>query len=71
MKKVTMGMALILFLGLFLIVAQPGTALAGPDSVISSAIVAAGAGAKIPTKVEAHRGITITMFVIIVMVMPR
>lgn len=66
MKNVAIGLALVLTLGLFLLVVQPEPALAGPGSVITSTVVAAEAGAKIPTKVEAHRGITITMFVIIV-----
>ncbi len=71
MKKMYIALALALTLGLVTAyLAAPGVVFAGSDSVISAAIVgqAAPAKAAAPTKVEAHRGITITMFIIIVLI---
>ncbi|MGO9568873.1 MAG: cation acetate symporter [Desulfomonilaceae bacterium] len=71
MKRVFIALALALTLGLVVAhLAAPGLAFAGPDSVVSAAIVgqAAPAKAAAPTKVEAHKGITITMFIIIVLI---
>jgi cation/acetate symporter len=70
-KRVFIALALAVTLGLVTAhLAAPGVVFAGPEGAISSAIVsqAAPAKAKTPTKVEAHKGITITMFVIIVLI---
>ena len=67
MRRITIVTALIAVLGLYFIAIQPAPALAGPEHAISSAIVGqAPAAKKTPTKVEADKGITITMFVIII-----
>ena len=67
MKRMTIALALVLALGLCFVVTQPAPALAGPETSISSAIVAqAPAAQNIPTKVQANRTITVTMFVIII-----
>jgi cation/acetate symporter len=68
MKSLTIALALALSLGLFFVAIQPAPALAGPDNAISSAVVGQTAKAKqaAPTKVEANKAITITMFLIII-----
>jgi cation/acetate symporter len=71
MKKVFMTLTLALSLGLIIAhLAGPGLAFAGAETAISNAVVtqAAPAKAAAPTKVEAHKGITITMFIIIVLI---
>ncbi len=71
MKRLIVTLTLALTLGLIIVhLSAPGTVLAGPESAISTAIVAQAAPAKAaaPTKVEAHKGITITMFIIIVLI---
>jgi cation/acetate symporter len=71
MKRLIVTLTLALTLGLIIAhLSAPGMVLAGPESAISTAIVgqAAPAKAAAPTKVEAHKGITITMFLIIVLI---
>ena len=74
MKKVAIVFALALTLGLGLGFTGFSTAYAGPDTMISDAMVAQAAKTKVgeripaPTKVEANKTITITMFIIIVLV---
>ncbi|MBI4963333.1 MAG: cation acetate symporter [Desulfomonile tiedjei] len=66
MSKVYTAIILALSLGLLVNFAAPGYALAGPESVIANAVVAQAPAA--PTKVQANRAITITMFIIIVLI---
>ena len=71
MKRVFIALTLALSLGLIIgHLSAPGVAMAGPESAISAAVVAQPAPEKAatPTKVEAHKGITITMFIIIVLI---
>lgn len=73
MKKVYLLLTLALALGLLFNFAAPVNAVAGPESAISNAVVAQAAQTAAPkpaapTKVEANRGITITMFIIIVLI---
>ncbi len=76
MKRLIVTLTLALTLGLIIAhLSAPGMVLAGPESAISTAIVAQAAPAKAapakaaaPTKVEANKPITITMFVIIVLI---
>jgi cation/acetate symporter len=67
MKKVYAVIVLALFMGLLVNLAVTTTAAAGPESAITKTVVAQAPEKKVaPTKIEAHRGITITMFLIIV-----
>jgi cation/acetate symporter len=73
MKKLYVPIILALSLGLFVNLPAPGHAVAGPESTIADAVVAQAPAAKsaappAPTKVEANRAITITMFIIIVLI---
>lgn len=73
MKKVYVAIVLALSLGLLINFAAPGNAAAAPESFIANAMVAqtaqtAPAKAAAPTKVEANKTITITMFIIIVLI---
>ena len=76
MKRLIVTLTLALTLGLIIVhLSAPGMVLAGPESAISTAIVAQAAPAKAapakaaaPTKVEANKPITITMFIIIVLI---
>ena len=71
MKRLIVTLTLALTLGLIIVhLSAPGMVLAGPESAISTAIVAQPAPAKAaaPTKVEANKPITITMFIIIVLI---
>ncbi len=66
MKKICLAIALALSLGFLLNFAMPDNAVAGPESVIANLMVAQTA--PVPTKVEANKTITITMFIIIVLI---
>ncbi len=74
MKKVAIIFALALTLGLGSGFMGHSNALAGQDTIIADAMVAQAAKSKVsertpaPTKVEANKTITITMFIIIVLV---
>ena len=71
MKRLIVTLTLALTLGLIIAhLSAPSMVLAGPESAISTAIVAQPAPAKAaaPTKVEANKAITITMFIIIVLI---
>ncbi len=71
MKSLFITLTLALSLGLIVAhLSAPGPAFAGPESVISNAVVAQAPAAKppVPRKVEVHRGITITMFIIIILI---
>jgi cation/acetate symporter len=70
MKRIYTLAILALALGLLINFAAPGYSVAGPETAVANAVVgqAAPAKAAAPTKVEAHKGITITMFIIIVLI---
>jgi cation/acetate symporter len=73
MNKVYPAIILALSLGLLINFAAPGYAVAGSGQAIASTAMAQAPAAKAapstaPKKVEAHKGITITMFIIIVLI---
>ena len=71
MKRLIVTLTLALTLGLIIVhLSGPGMVFAGSESAISTAIVAQPASTKAaaPTKVEANKPITITMFIIIVLI---
>jgi cation/acetate symporter len=73
MKKLYIVAILALALGLLVNIAAPGYAVAGPetaitDTVVAQAVQTAAPKPAAPTKVEANKPITITMFIIIVLV---
>jgi cation/acetate symporter len=70
MKKIYTLAILALAMGLLINFTMPTCSVAGPETAVANAVVgqAAPAKAQTPTKVEAHKGITITMFIIIVLI---
>ncbi len=71
MKSLFITLTLALSLGLIVAhLSAPGPAFAGPESVISNAVVAQAPVAKPapPHRVKADKGITITMFIIIILI---
>lgn len=65
MKKFLVIMAVALTLGVAINAVLPEISFAGPESQIASAVTAQ-APAKMPTKVEANKTITITLFLVII-----
>jgi cation/acetate symporter len=66
MKKFLVIILVALTLGIAINAVLPDLSMAGSENAIASAITAQASAAAPPSKLEAHRGLTITLFVIII-----